>query len=191
MKYVKMLGLLAVAAASLTAFAGTASATIVTSPPGTTYTGTIHAESEGSTSLDGSFVTVSCGRSTFSTRVNTHGAGVTAIGFSSSLTFSECNYPVTVQNGGSLELHGSGSGNATATSTSAQIEIQTSVGTCIFTTTFTDIGTLTGSASTKSNATLDIGSAAIPRTGGNFLCGLSATWTGAYRIWSPSNLNVH
>jgi hypothetical protein len=190
MKYAKMLGLLAVAAAALMAFAGTASATVLTSPSGTTYTSTIKAESEGATSLDGAFTTVTCNKSTVEGKVESHGAAVTAGGKISSLTFTECNYPTTVKAAGSLEIHGLGSSNGTLTSSGASIEIATSVGTCVFTTTNTDVGTLTGSTTTGGNATLDIASAKIPRTGGNFLCGSSGTWTGAYKVTTPATLIV-
>jgi hypothetical protein len=193
MKYFTMLGSIAIVAAALAGFPGTASATVITSPPGTLYTGNIHAESEGTTTLHGSFTSVNCGKSTISTTTTSHGAGVTASGTAFNLTFSECNFPVTVLKAGSLELHGlgGGTGNATLTSSGAEITIQTSVANCIFTTSNTDLGTLTGSATTKSNATLDINAASIPRTGHSIFCGGFGTWTGSYRVWSPSSLNVH
>ena len=197
MKYAKMLGLLAVAVTALMAFAGVASATILTSPAGTTYTSTIKATSTES-SLDGAFVTVTCKHSAVEGKVESHGAGVTAGGKISSLTFTECNFPTTVKKAGSLEIHTTKvtdangevtepvNGNGTLTSTGAEIEIATSVGTCIFTTSATDVGTVTGGTTAK----LDIASAKIPRTGGNFLCGSSGTWTGSYTINTPDTLLV-
>ena len=79
MKYAKMLGLLAVAAAALMAFAGVASATTLTSPSGTTYTSTIKATSEGTTTLHNSSlgIAVSCEESTVEGKVEKHGSGVT------------------------------------------------------------------------------------------------------------------
>jgi hypothetical protein len=207
MRYIKTLGLLAVAAAALMAFAGTASATSLTSPAGTTYTSTISATSTNST-LHGSFITVTCKHSAVTGKVESHGAAVTAGGKISSLTFSECNYPVTVSKPGSLEIHteyelvkthengtktyaqkATSNGNGTLTSTGAEIKIHTSVGECIFTTSATDIGLLTGS--TTKNAVLDIDSSAIPRTGGSFFCGSSGEWTGNYTVTTPSTLYVH
>ena len=185
MKYAKMLGLLAVAVTALMAFAGVASATTLTSPAGTTYTSTIKATSTES-SLDGAFVTVTCAHSAVEGKVESHGAASTAGGKISSLTFSSCNYPTTVKKAGSLEIHGLGGGNGTLTSTGAEIEIATSVGTCIFTTSATDVGTLTGGTTAK----LDIASAKIPRTGGNFLCGSTGTWTGSYTVNTPDTLLV-
>ena len=186
MKHLKMLGLLAVAVAALSASVAPALATIFTSPAGTIYTSTIEAYSF-ETALSGSFVTVKCGESHVKGKVETHGAGVTAGGKISSLTFTECNYPTTVKKAGSLEIHGLGGGNGTLTSTGAEIEIATSVGTCVFTTSATDIGTMTGGTPAR----LDIASAKIPRTGGNFLCGSSGTWNGSYTIITPGSLFAH
>jgi hypothetical protein len=189
MKYVKMLGLLAVAAAALMAFVGTASATTITSSAGATPT--IEAESTNG-KLHGAFITVECSKSTVKGAVEQHGAGVTAKGNISNLTFTGCNYATTVIKAGSLEVHGtSTTGNGTLTSTGAEIKIHTSVGECIFTTSATDIGTLTGSNVTKGNAVLDIASSSIPRTGGSFFCGSSGTWTGTYTVTAPSTLEVH
>jgi hypothetical protein len=188
MKYVKMLGLLAVAAAALMAFAGTASATTVTSPTGTTYTSTIKA-SAGTTELHGSFITVSCKKSTVEGSVESHGAATTAGGAISSLTFSECNFPVKVLKAGSLEVHGiSGTENGTLTSKNAEITIETSIANCIFTTKAegTDVGTLTGGSPAK----LDINSASIPRTGHSVFCGGSGTWTGGYEVTTPTSVFI-
>ena len=178
MKYVKMLGLLAMAAAALMAFAGTASASTLTSPKGTTYTGNITATSTNS-KLHGSFVTVECSHSEAKGKVEEHGA-VDAGGKVSSLTFTGCNYVTTVTATGKLNINSS---NAVFSS-GAVIHVHTSVGTCTFTTNATQVGTLTEGA----GATLDINSAKIPRTGGNFLCGSSGTMTGNYTITTPSSL---
>lgn len=207
MKSVKILGLLAVAAAAVMAFAGTASATILTSPTGTVYTGKIVAHSEGTTSLDGAFTTVSCSKSNVEGPITGHGAGVTVKGTVEVLTFTECNFPVTVLKKGTLELHPmlekeeggkkvhttcpSGYCTGTLTSSGAEISIATSIGTCVFTTTNTGLGTVTPTNDTGGHATLDIGSSPIPRTGGNFLCGSSGTWTGAYTVTQPSTLWIN
>jgi hypothetical protein len=185
MKYVKMLGLLAVAAAAMMAFAGVASATTVKSG-GANYTSTITAESSNS-KLHGSFITVSCTGSHVEGKVESHGAGVTAEGKIGKLSFSGCNYTVTVKKTGSLIAHTGTTPNGTLTSTGAEIAIHTSVGECVFTTSSTPIGTLTGG----NNATLDIDSSAIPRTGGSFFCGSSGEWTGNYTVSVPSNLTLH
>jgi hypothetical protein len=185
MKYIKMLGLLAVAAAALMAFAGPASATTVKST-GANYTSTITAESSNST-LHGSFITVECAESHVQGKVESHGAGVTAEGKISNLSFDECNYDVTVKKGGTLVAHTGTTPNGTLTSTGAEITIHTSVGECVFTTSSTPIGTLTGGAPAK----LDIDSSSIPRTGGSFFCGSSGEWTGNYTVSVPHDLTLH
>jgi hypothetical protein len=194
MKYAKMLGLLAVAAAALMAFAGTASATILTSPSGTTYTGTIKATA-GTTELHGPFTTVKCTGSTVEGKVASHGASVTTSGTISTLDFTGCNFPVTVLKAGSLEVHTTykegkqeekANGNGTLTSSGAEITIATSIANCLFTTSSTDVGTLTGGTTAK----LDINSAGIPRTGHSVFCGSSGTWTGSYTVVTPDTLLV-
>ena len=185
MKHMKILGLLAIAATALMVFAGIASASTVTSPAGTAYTSTIKA-SAGTTELVGSFTTVKCTSSTVEGNVKTHGAGITAEGPITSLTFSGCNYEVTVKKPGNLIAHANGGGNATLTSDKAEVVVHTSVGECVFTTNETHIGSLTGGTPAK----LTIASAAIPRTGGNFLCGSSAKWSGTYTVNTPKTLFV-
>jgi hypothetical protein len=189
MNYLRALRLLVLAAAAVMSFAGIASANAVTSPAGTAYTSTIKAESEGATVLHGSFVSVSCNKSSVEGKVETH-SGTTAGGKISSLLFSECNYPVKVLKPGSLEVHATEEGRGTLTSTGAEITIETSVGLCVFTTNATDIGTLTGTTVTGGNATLDIASSLIPRTGGSAFCGASGKWTGSYKVTTPSTLYV-
>jgi len=166
---------------------GVAPPSPLTSPSGTGYTSTIKAEAEGPTTLSGSFVTLSCGKSTLEGSIEAH-SETTAAGKLSSLTFAECNFAVTVLKPGSLELHATSSGNGTVTSSGAEIKVVLSIGECVFTTSGTDIGTFTGSTST--NATIDIAGAKIPRTGGSagFLCGATGTLNGSYKITTPSTL---
>jgi hypothetical protein len=204
MKYIKMLGLAAVAAAALMAFvgAGTASAAKLTSPAGTVVpVGTvIKAENEGKVVLDPPFGAIECSKSIVEGKV-TNAGGITIIegkevtdtvkGEITTLDFTECNATVTVLKKGTLEIHSLGNGNGTLTSNGAEVTVQF-VGThCIFTTSNTDLGTVTGSGNTKSNATLDI-SATIPRTGGSsgIFCGSTAAWTGAYKVTAPNPLFI-
>jgi hypothetical protein len=195
MKYVKMLGLLAVAAAALMAFAATAPATTLTGPEtGKIWTSTITAESEGATELHGSFVTVKCNKSHVEGAVENHGNAVTAGGNISTLSFSECNFPVKVLKAGSLEIHPVVHANpgvettGTVTSSGAEVTIETSIANCLFTTKATDVGTFTGTNDTGKTATLDINSAGIPRTGHSIFCGSAGTWTGSYEVKTPDSL---
>lgn len=179
---------LAVAAVAIIwACAGTASATVAVTSEDEIYTGEIVASSSNS-ELDGSFVTVKCSNSQVKGAIETHGEGIAASGAVSSLTFSECNYAVTVKSTGTLAATATSEPDGTLASTGAEISIATSVGTCVFTTNNTSVGTLTGSTST--NAIWDLNSSKIPRTGGNFLCGSSGTWTGSYTVTTPEALAV-
>lgn len=169
--------------------AAIAGANPLTSPAGTFYTGEIKAESEGATELRGSFEPVKCNTSTFQGKVESHTV-TTAGGKAASLSFGECNFPVKVLSPGSIEIHSTGGDDATATSTGAEITIETLTGNCIFKTSGTDIGTLTGTDTTGGAATLDLGSSTIPRTGHSVFCGSSGTWTGSYKVTTPGSLYI-
>lgn len=202
MKYVKILGLLALAVTALMAFAATASATtLTTETDGTTpYSGTIHATA--GTLLMHGVATIECHESTIQGDVTdaggpdeTHTVKVSL----TSLTYSNCtgDNHITVNKPGILEIHtdtqGVNDGNGTVTWSGAEITWQiTSLGlSCVFTTNATDFGTLTGSRrSGHPEATLTVASAKIPRTGGSIFCGSSSTWTGEYTITTPGYLDV-
>jgi hypothetical protein len=186
MKYVKIAGLLAIATVALMALSGSASASIATSPEGTVYTGNVEATSTNA-EIHGAFTTIKCTHSLVKFKIEWHGNGtgttVQVGGNLSYLDFTGCNYETKVKNAGSLGISSSNS----VISTGASIEAQTSVGTCVFTTNGTAIGAVTEG----SNASFDIASAKIPRTGGNFLCGSSGEWTGDYDLITPNALWIH
>ncbi|HET7418626.1 MAG TPA: hypothetical protein VFJ61_13470 [Solirubrobacterales bacterium] len=191
MKYAKILGLAALALTAFMAFAGTASATRVTSPAGTLYTGTIKATSTDTKLTNSSTIgTISCEHSEVEGTVTSHGSAATAIGSLSKLTFTKCTggeptSPVVTR--GTLEVHLTTAPNGTATSNGAEVIVhKTLVGSCTFKTKNTDIGTFTGGTPAK----LDIGSSPIPQESGNFFCPASATWTGNYTVTSPGTLLV-
>lgn len=209
MKYVKMLGLLAIAAAAMMAVPGIASATILTSPVNVKLENgeKIHAVSEGSTTLDGP-VAITCKKSTVQGKITTSGGVATTVkGPIEELTFEECGTnDVKVVQKGELIVHTeytkeangeelektTNTGNGTLTSNGAEVTIEvTSLGiSCIYTTSNTPIGILTGSKNTGGTATLDINSSAIPRTGHSVFCGGSAKWTGSYEVKIPDYLDV-
>jgi hypothetical protein len=198
MRYLKMLYLAAAALTAIAAFAtSSASATTLTGSGGTTLeTGAvISAEVEGSLVYHPPFGDIECANSSFSGKVRNAGGSTETVAVTlESLKFLECNGTFTVLKAGTLEFHTSGSSaNNNGTLTSSGTELTTEFfGThCIFSTNNTSIGTVTGSSTTGSNATLDI-SATIPRTGGRSgaFCGSTAQWTGAYKFTNPSVLNV-
>lgn len=203
MKYIKMLGLAAVAAAALMAFvgAGTASATQLTGAGGSILgVGTvITAEAEGTTELHPPIVSINCKKSHVGGKVTSAGGKAeteTVKGNIEVLTFTECNATVTVLQKGTLEVHTQTKGvinnNGTLTSSGAQVTVNYLGFHCIFSTSNTSLGTVTGSATTGGSATLDI-AATIPRTGGTSgaFCGTTAQWTGAYKVTNPATLNIH
>lgn len=181
MKYVKMLGLLVVAAVALMAFAGSALATTVTGPGGDT-TPTIHAVNEGThVSLHNSIANIEC-KSTAHGEVEHYVSG-TPTGKITALSFTECTggWVVHVDAPGSLEVHHIvGTTNGTLTSSGATVTATRFGVSCRYATNNTDIGTVTGHKGPNGEATLDI-EANIPFHGGSFLCGgATAAWTGSY-----------
>jgi hypothetical protein len=188
MKYLKILGLVAMALIAVMAIAGTASADYLTSPKGSlpAYTSTVKAEAETTvtlTSIFGGFGAVSCKKSIVEGTVKTHStnSGVPVTGNISTLTFGECSNPVTVINKGSLSLTKINEGEATLRGIGQTITIhETLYGTCFFKTD-ESLGTVTGTSKTGTNATLDIKAQISDENE----CG-TGTWHGSYRIVNPS-----
>jgi hypothetical protein len=204
MKYAKMLGLLAIAAAALMAFAGSASATTGTdSAAGSPVEAgdTIHSTNVGEAILDGT-VNIKCKKSTVSGTVGSAGSATTTLsGNISTLTFEECGAnTVTVVSKGSLEVHThendptGTSSNGTLTSSGAEVTVLTHniLGTvhCIYVTNETDVGTVDGSKTTKGNATLTVDSVPIPRKTTDFGCGSTSEWTAEYTVTTPAYLDI-
>jgi hypothetical protein len=201
MKYLKILGLAAIAAAALMAFAGSASATELTSPAGTMVTTgtTISSSSEGEAVLDSLVGEIKCASTVEGTTSNTGGTGESVEGSISTLDFTGCTdgADVTVVSGrtGTLKITSAGGGTGTLESTGAEVTVEVFGAHCIFKTSSTVLGTVTSSTEPKAgeftDATLDI-SARIPRSGGRSgaLCGSTAPWTGSYKVTSPTPLFI-
>lgn len=183
MKHLEKLGLAMAVAASFLAFAGTASATTVTSSEGPTPTLKL---SSTNFKLDGAFITVECSEAALQLKVEAHGSE-TVTGSVNAMSFALCNYPITpIKKSGTFAVHATApTGNGTLTSTGMELRVHTSVGECVFTTNAMDIGTITGGTPSS----LGLNSAKIPQTGPNFLCGSSGTLTGSYSIATP--VTVH
>jgi hypothetical protein len=202
MKYVKMLGLAAIAATALMAFvgAGTASASVLCKtapnakgncPAGWGYEGEIHAVSTEKPKLTGT-VEVVCNESTIKgnategTKVSTETPTVTL----TVLTFTgECNCEVVVVKPGSLEIHAIGdTGNGTLTSNGAEVTVNcnTIFGKvhCIYVTNNKDLGEMVGGAEPSITVTTE-----IERAKTDSLCG-AATWHSKYKVTTPSSLWV-
>jgi hypothetical protein len=194
MRHLKFVGLAAIAAAALMAFAGPASATILTGPGGSTLgAGTaIAAVNEGMVVFHASIGTVECNGSSLGGKItNAGGTGVAVSTSVETLSFSACNATVTVLSKGTFSIEGTGGNNGTLRGSNNELTIEFSGLHCIYRTNGTTLGAVTGSSTTGATATMDI-SARIPRTGGRsgVLCLESVEWTAAYKITSPDFLNV-
>jgi len=180
MKYIKILGLLAVAAAALMAFAGSASATTVTTTTGgAAATPKIHGVNEGGhVVLANSIANIECS-STYESSVESHGAGVTDKGVFIAWLFTGCTneWHVTIIALGSFETHWISGHNGVVTISGLLFSATRFGVTCNYETKNTSIGTVTGG----SPATLDV-SASIPiAAGSSFLCGSgNAKFSGSY-----------
>ena len=220
MKYVKMLGLAAVAAAALMAIVGssTASATVLCAAeptngnPATKGTvcptnfayiaGTeIHAVLDpgtGPAKLTTAFKNIECEESTVSGSTENEGsAAETVKGKVATLTFGKCNCEVKVleeggkQKAGTLEVHWiPDTFNGTLTSNGAEVTANCST---IFGTVhciYVTENTDLGTLTGGNPATMDIESANIPRLSTSGLCAETAKWDAKYEVTSPKPLYV-
>jgi hypothetical protein len=188
MKLSKILGVAAVAALALMAYASTASATTLETG-GLKQSGavTLEASANGSILLSatgGGFANT-CTASNVLGTTSTF-TGTTVSGPISSLTFSKCtNEPVTVDAAGTLSVEAiTGTTNGTVRSNGAKVTVPSPFGTLTCTTSNTDIGTLTGVA--VGTATMDINAV--------LNCGIflpSAKWEGKYNLTTNGGKEGH
>jgi hypothetical protein len=187
MKHLKMLGLFAMAAAALMAFAGSASAQTFTAPTGTEYTGSISASLEGSALLKAGFAEITCTEGvvggSITTNNNTHASGSI-----STVHFSSCKEGQTVDTlveTGTLTIN-----KSTHVVTGTGVKVTTAVGgvSCTY-----GLGETSNTLGTAANTvvegvdrvTLAI-NAKLPKEGGGFLCASPATWTANYVVTTPA-----
>lgn len=212
MKYVKTLVFGSVAAAALMAYlgAGTASATVLCSEPGTgSPVGTtcpagkayssgtsLHAVLDpgtGGSTLTNGYKDINCSEATIAGSTSTEGSASTAVsGAVTTLFFSSCNCEVKVLKTGSFEIQWiSGTHNGTLKSSGTEVTTTCDISPfglvhCIYVTNGTDLGTFTGG----NPATVDIASADIPRLATNLLCDEAGNWDAKYEVTSPKPLYV-
>lgn len=195
MKYVKMLGLLAIAAAALMAFAGPASATL-TSPAGTAVpVGTKIKATSTHSELTG-VINITCTSSTVEGTLTSNGA-IEAAGTIETLDWSGCgNHTVTTTEPGTLEIEKTANGTGTVFSTGARVTVLTHslfLGTrhCIYRTDDTHVGTFTGSGHAgATTGTIKAASQPIDRVATDSLCGEESIWHGHYVVTSPDPLTI-
>jgi hypothetical protein len=192
MKFTKILGVVAVAALALMAFASTASATTL-EVGGVKQSGSVAIKSSlksGTSALladTAGFFANTCTASAVEGSTSTT-TGTTVSGPISALSFTSCaTEPVTVDTKGSLSVENiAGTTNGTVRSIGAKVTVPSPFGllTCVTAAApGTDIGTLTGTGNSASHATMDINAA--------LNCGsITAKWTGTYTVTSPTGLGV-
>jgi hypothetical protein len=194
MKYLRMLGLAAIAASALTALVGVGSASAVTlcEEPATTECklhvnagATIDFSAEDSVKLAGPFgITIdTCTVSTVQGTTQNTGFDDTTTAVTATvttLTFSGCTHPTKAIKLGTLSVTASGTiGNGSVTSSGATVEISElpnlfgNPPICNYITEKTPLGTLTASATA---ATFDIAATIISETAN---CP-NGTWSGHY-----------
>ncbi|MGN6201275.1 MAG: hypothetical protein ACTHNY_02580 [Solirubrobacterales bacterium] len=185
MKHQKMFGLLALAAASLMAFASSASATpTLTSPAGTEYTGALEATmTPGTSSVMKAGIETTCtgstatGTVTTNTEVRAGGAG--------SITTEKCSKDMVTLKGGELTIFPSGTVFAIGNEVTVN---DTSLGiSCVYgggASPGTDIGTLIGGSPAK----ISINTTKLKKISGSFFCASEGTWTSNYTVTKPSSL---
>jgi hypothetical protein len=193
MKYVKMLGLPAVAAMALMAVtAVSASATTLETGgvPKSTSTAIEASAAAGVVLSDTEGVTVNACKVSSVVGSTTSTSGTKVTGPVSTLSFGTCEYsPVTVETRGSLYVeHESGTTSGSVFSEGAAVTVPTAFGfhvTCTTLASGTKIGTLDGVASSSAHATMT--------TAAVLSCGFlmpSASWKGSYKVSTPTGLGV-
>jgi hypothetical protein len=196
MKYTRFLSLAAISVVAVMALGATASATTLTSPSGTTYTGAIKLENGSRISITSElwgFGSYECTGWRHEFKVETHGAAVTAGGKVTNTEIFPCSQPgITIVSPGAFEIHSTGTtGSGTLTWTGLKFILdETLVGKCVFEPAVIDLGTLEGSNITKGKAKVTF-STAIPISQVNPFCGTNATLEGSFVVTTPSTLEVH
>ncbi|MGN6201044.1 MAG: hypothetical protein ACTHNY_01385 [Solirubrobacterales bacterium] len=191
MKHLKMLGLLALATASLTAFVGSASAApVITSPPGTEYTGETHL-----TLRPGTSITVKAGIEDTCTTATKKAIWVLNDSFEGKWQDNGVSYgsPATpcakhtsVLKAGSGQVSDSG----TVTTFNDETTINdTALGiSCVYGggSGGTVLGTLTGGTPAK----LTVNTTKLKKISGGFFCAAEGTMTAEWVITSPGSLFI-
>ena len=192
MKYIKMLGIAAIAAMGLMAFAGSASATELYNGATTLKSGTVldFSLKTGTiaklTQTNGE-VLDECSGSTVKGKITNAGSSTTTVtGENTSITWSSCTFPTTTVVLGKLEAHHvTGTTNATLT---ADSEIGVTINTVFFGSCVygvkagTDLGLVTGG----NPASFGANAVAIKLSGSAFACPETSKWVATYVSTEPA-----
>lgn len=187
MKYLKMLGLAAVAAMALMAVVGASTAAadeICTSSSCTTTISTIEASQSGTGVLEttGGTELISCKAGDIHIKVTKQGVGVKTIeGTVETLKFTECTGTVTTIKPGTVTGTVAGAEAGTFTSVGAEVTTGILGTTCTFGTgAGTDLGTTANTGLTVNTI--------VKKTAGGFLCPAEARWTASFKITNHSTV---
>jgi hypothetical protein len=201
MKYLKMLGLAAVAATALMAFLGasSASATVLCKttatpcgaswhwPKGTAFDASLDPGTSALLTMTNGNPVVTCTESTVKGETENTGSASETVGITiTELSFPQasCNNTVDVTEGhGTIEIHWiEGTHHGTVTAKGFGVTVVEFGLSCTYTAGATgiDLGTLTGG----SMGTMDI-NAVVLKKEGSFLCPSTAIWNAKYTITSP------
>lgn len=198
MKYLKMLGLTAVAAMALTAFlgAGSASGTVLcttTMTEGCAASGwhvpsgsVIEASQVGTGSLEttGGTVLDTCSAAAINQTTGTTGSStetVTATTGIADISWESCTKTTDTIEGAHLEIHWiPGTDNGTVTIKNGQVTVNSIFGTCTygFTEVAKSLGDLIGDHETPKLVINTI----VPKTGGGGLCPVESRWTATFHV---------
>jgi len=197
MKYLKMLGLAAVAAMALMAFgAGSASATVLCSESITTGCGTAGKDLASGTVIEAKLLGTAvlktkegtvldeCEGSKIKGKTSTTGgSGSTVKGPVEELAWGTCTKTTHTLTNGELEIHHiTGTDNGTLTVVGTEVTVNTIFGSCVFTA--SDIGTLVGGSPAKISMVNQV----VKRLSG--LCPSEVLWTAEWEVTSPKPLWV-
>lgn len=188
MKYVKILGLAAVAAMALMAFvgAGSASATTLSSTNGNLPKGTvIHATlTKGSTAIleSGSTVLDTCTESTIKGTTSNE-TGPSVEGPIEVLSWGGCTHTTDTVAGGNLAITWTSGTNGTLAGKGSKVTVSTIFGSCTYGT--SETGTTLGEVKGGNPATIAI-STTVPLIEGGFSCPSTSTWTANYTVTSAT-----
>lgn len=198
MKYIKVLGLAAMAMA-LMAFvgAGTASATTLDNGNGEMLSAgsSIDAslvESAELTNTEGKLLDTCTTGTIEGVTENTGSATETVKGevTKENLTWGGCTAITQTLGGGTLEIHWTEGHNGTVTGTTFEVTVNIAGISCNYGLTKTDsmvhVGTLDGS---DTEPLMTINTVVVLR-GGSFLCPSSGNWKAKYRVTTPTGLTV-
>lgn len=200
MKYLKMLGLAAVAAAALMAIVGpgTASATVackVTETPcaaanewavGTSGLATLKAGTSAVMRTTGGEIVITCNKGHVSGKLENQGSATTTMhqpGTAANVGYEECTQTMDTIKGGEVELHHiAGTDNATVTIKGFETTVLTLGVSCIYTYGVgIDAGVITGGTSPN----MDVKGVLPKTTGSSFLCPTTVTGEFAGTLTEP------